>query len=43
MMTIRANLVCRLQECSASPDQISYDDRTLAFELLSTRRRISAS
>ena len=43
MMTIRANSVCRLQECSASPGQICYDDPTLAFELPSTRRRISAS
>ena len=33
MMTIGANLVCRLQECSASPGQICYDDPTLAFEL----------
>ena len=35
MTTIGANWVCRLQECSASPGQISKDDPTLAFELLS--------
>ena len=43
MTTIGANLVCRLQEGSASPGQISYDDPTLAFGLLSTSRRIFTS
>ena len=43
MTTIGANWVYRLPECLASPGQISKDDPTLAFELLSKSRRISAS